>query len=179
MLSEKRHQSLLKNFLLPQYFAVQVHSLTNIWMKGNVCEGGGYIISVVIFSFVYNASKFLEFETTYYQQVESFVIFQQILSQHWKFSFRFLAITQGQPFWRLTLFSFIFCQLRFEVRQCIYWKGFFSHDHTLKQISHQSRISCKSGSNFRSEKEEKCIIQLIIVDDPPPLLLLIARKHWL
>ena len=40
------------------------------WMKGNVCEGGGYIISVVIFSFVYNASKFLEFETTYYQQVE-------------------------------------------------------------------------------------------------------------
>ena len=46
-------------------------------MKGNVCEGGGYIISVVIFSFVYNASKFLEFETTYYQQVELFVIFSE------------------------------------------------------------------------------------------------------
>ena len=54
---------------------------------------------------------------------------------------------------------------------------FFSHDHTLKQISHQSKISCKSGGNFRSEKEEKYIIQLMIVDDPPPLLLLIARKH--
>ena len=39
-------------------------------MKGTVGEGGGYIISVVIFSFVYNASKFLEFETTYYQEVE-------------------------------------------------------------------------------------------------------------
>ena len=37
--------------------------------KGNVCEGGGYIISVVLFSFVYNASKFFEFETTYYQEV--------------------------------------------------------------------------------------------------------------
>jgi len=36
---------------------------------GNVCEGGGYIISVVLFSFVYNASKFFEFETTYYQEV--------------------------------------------------------------------------------------------------------------
>ena len=39
-------------------------------IQGNVCEGGGYIVSVVIFSFLFNLSKFLEFQTVYMLEVE-------------------------------------------------------------------------------------------------------------
>ena len=39
-------------------------------VQGNVCEGGGYIVSVVVFSFLFNLSKFLEFQTVYKMEVE-------------------------------------------------------------------------------------------------------------
>ena len=31
--------------------------------QGSVCEGWGYISIIVIFSFLYNVTKFLEFQT--------------------------------------------------------------------------------------------------------------------
>ena len=33
--------------------------------QGSICEGWGYISCVVVFSFLYNVTKFMEFETTY------------------------------------------------------------------------------------------------------------------
>ena len=74
---------LYKVFLYFYVLHFWINFLTIIWMKGNVCEGGGYIISVVIFSFVYNASKFLEFETTYYQEVELFKATSCIFYMWW------------------------------------------------------------------------------------------------
>ena len=37
--------------------------------QGSVCEGFGYVSVVVIFSFLYNITKFWEFETVYEWQV--------------------------------------------------------------------------------------------------------------
>jgi hypothetical protein len=34
-------------------------------IQGSVCEGFGYISLVVIFSFLFNITKFMEFETVY------------------------------------------------------------------------------------------------------------------
>ena len=36
-----------------------------ICFQGSICEGYGYISFVVIFSFLYNVTKFMEFQTVY------------------------------------------------------------------------------------------------------------------
>ena len=33
------------------------------FLQGGICEGWGYISIIVIFSFLYNVTKFMEFET--------------------------------------------------------------------------------------------------------------------
>ena len=33
------------------------------FLQGGICEGWGYIAIIVIFSFLYNVTKFMEFET--------------------------------------------------------------------------------------------------------------------
>ena len=34
-----------------------------LFLQGGICEGWGYIAIIVIFSFLYNVTKFMEFET--------------------------------------------------------------------------------------------------------------------
>jgi len=52
-----------------RYFNICKPFHKNWVSKGTVCEGFGYVSMVVIFSFLYNLTKFLEFETVYERQV--------------------------------------------------------------------------------------------------------------
>ena len=34
-------------------------------MQGSICQGGGYILFTILFSFIYNINKFMELQTVY------------------------------------------------------------------------------------------------------------------
>ena len=63
-LSSPTNESWIKN--MKQIGEEKMEQTTICFLfQGTVCEGFGYVSLVVIFSFIYNITKFMEFETVY------------------------------------------------------------------------------------------------------------------